>query len=87
MSDVIRRYPDGRLTEAEATYVAGRILARKNGGFVPADMREWWLKIDAIAPAWLTGESILFKEPVKDPPCSGCGAVDPEYCTCDDYLD
>jgi hypothetical protein len=62
----IRRYPEGRLTEDEALYVAGRIKARSNGGFVPQDMREWWLKIDAIAPAWLTGESICFRVPGED---------------------
>lgn len=50
-----------RLTEAEALYIAGRLKARDNGGFVPNDMREWWLKIDAIAPSWLTGMSIMFK--------------------------
>lgn len=59
--DVIRRYPEGRYTEAEALYITGRVRARSNGGFVPADMREWWTKIDSIAPAWLTGESILWK--------------------------
>lgn len=59
--DVIRRYPEGRLTEAEALYVAGRYLAGFNGGFVPADMRAWWLQIDAIAPSWLTGLSIGFE--------------------------
>lgn len=58
--DVIRRYPEGRYTEAEARYIAGRLLARTNGGYVPAEMKVWWRAIDAIAPAWLTGESITF---------------------------
>lgn len=54
--DVIRRYPDGRYTEAEALYVAGMIRSKSNRGFVPDDMREWWHAINAIAPAWLTSE-------------------------------
>jgi len=61
VKDEIRRFPEGRFTEAEALYVAGRILARANGGRVPDSMREWWLSIDAIAPAWLTSESIVFR--------------------------
>ncbi len=61
-SDVIRRFPEGRLTEAEACYIAGRILARENGGFVPPMMRDWWLKIDATAPPWLTSASILWRD-------------------------
>jgi hypothetical protein len=66
--DVIRRTPSGRYTEAEARYIAGRILAGSNGGYVPAHMRQWWLSIDAIAPAWLTSESILFQIPASTGP-------------------
>ncbi len=59
--DEIRRFPTpGRFTEAESLYIAGRMLARANGGFIPETMRAWWIKIDAIAPAWLTSESIAF---------------------------
>lgn len=58
--DIIRRFPEGKLTEAEALYIAGRILARDNGGYIPEELATWWKAVDAIAPAWLTSMSIGF---------------------------